>query len=252
MNNKKQTNTKSSSQNNSNTNPFPKLKPKGSIMINHIPKKTDNNNTSQNNNFISNQKKSDSFLSKLRIFDPNPKQKINSNSDTIRHSKTIDPSFLESINDKKINKDNKDNIYETKDNNKDKDKDIDDILNINKEKENFIKKKLSCDIEEKKDIKDIKDTKRSSIKNPLESAKKIFSSLSGYLNENIINRINTNYFGSNKDKDKIIDINFEKPPNFDEIEKSWNYGKILIDNNILDFTSKSYKYIFLIFNYSYQ
>ena len=142
MNNKKQTNTKSSSQNNSNTNPFPKLKPKGSIMINHIPKKTDNNNTSQNNNFISNQKKSDSFLSKLRIFDPNPKQKINSNSDTIRHSKTIDPSFLESINDKKINKDNKDNIYETKDNNKDKDKDIDDILNINKEKENFIKKKI--------------------------------------------------------------------------------------------------------------
>ena len=33
-------------------------------------------------------------------------------------------------------------------------------------------------------------------------------------------------------------FNFTKPPNFEEIENHWNYAKLLLDYNILDFTSK--------------
>ena len=37
-----------------------------------------------------------------------------------------------------------------------------------------------------------------------------------------------------------IDENFEKPQHFEEIEKIWNYEKILLEYNILDITSKLY------------
>ena len=265
MKNNFKTNNNTSSQTNSNISPFPKLKPRGSLNINQLPNKNENNNNiSQNNTSNSfESKKENTFLSRLRIFEPKANNNNNNKNDNdinmIRHSKTLRPSFLDNLfnkenqdnkdnkdkkenkinkdnkdnKDKKNNKDNKtnfhDNIYETKDNNKD-------------EKDNKdYNKKYSLNLEEKENIKD---PKRLSLINPFESARKIFSSLSGYLNDNIINKININFNMNNKDKDSNDNnfvINFDKPANFGEIEKHWNYGKILLDNNILDFTSKSYK-----------
>ena len=86
-------------------------------------------------------------------------------------------------------------------------------------------------------------TKRLSAKNTFDSAKKLFNSLSDYVNENIINKINFN-FNKNDEKsfsDTInLDENFEKPENFEEIEKIWHYKKLLLEYNILDITSKLY------------
>ena len=72
MNRKTNEKTNYSSQNNFNTNPFPKLKPRGSIKINQIPKKDENENRSLETNFNSNQSnKENKFLSTLKIFDKN-------------------------------------------------------------------------------------------------------------------------------------------------------------------------------------
>ena len=249
-----------SSQNNSNNNPFPKLKPKGSILVNQIPQKNENNNNiSQNNTSNSNvSKKENTFLTRLKIFDQkaNNNNSDNDNVKIIRHSKTFKYSFFDNIRDQEnkdnksnknnknniVNKDNKDNnfdnIYEIKDNNKDE-KDHKDL-----------KKKFHFNLEEKDNIKD---PKRFSVINPFKSARKIFSSLSGYLNDNIINKININFNNkekyNNKDVDEQFVIHFDKPANFGEIEKHWNIGKILLDNNILDFTSKLYKNNISIINF---
>ena len=76
--------------------------------------------------------------------------------------------------------------------------------------------------------------------------------VSGYINDNVINKININFniLKNEKSKEsdtnsiyKNIKINFEKPSNFEEIEEHWKYEKILLDNDILDFTSKIKKYI---------
>ena len=72
MNNKTNAKNNYSSQNNFNTNPFPKLKPRGSIKINQISKKDENENISHETNYNSNQSnKGNKFLSTLKIFDKN-------------------------------------------------------------------------------------------------------------------------------------------------------------------------------------
>lgn len=214
-------NTKTPYKNDTDSNPFPKLKPMGSIYINQIPKKSDIDKTSENKNSLDSEKESD-FLSKLRIFDPHP----NIHQDSIKHSKTFLPSLIES-NDTSKEKGNIDDI-------KEKDKEDGD-KNNNNENINSTKKKLSADINNEE-----KQEEKGSGYNPFNAAKKFFKSISGYVNDNFINKITSNKSENeeeNLNKKEIENI-FEKSPNFQEIEKYWNYQKLLLDNNILDFTSK--------------
>ena len=219
----KNKNSSSSSENNSS--PFPKLKPKGPIYLNEVNNNKDNKSSQKNTNKSKENEEESDFLSKLRKFDPNANININ------KASKPPKPLLLE--NSKKNNNNNE--------------KDIEENLNINKEKGKISRKKLSYEIGNNNDDdkKDITNTKRLSAKNTLDSAKKIFNSISGYLNENIINKININFnFNNTEEKGKSfadsinLDENFEKPKNFSEIEKIWNYKKLLLEYNILDLTSK--------------
>ena len=129
MENKNKNSNTSSSENNSN--PFPKLKPTGSIYIHQIPIESDNK-SSQNNSNTTQEKEEKDFLSKLRVFDPNAKINTNNYND-IKHSKTFKPST--SVFNKEINKDN---MYEIKED--ENEKEIDEVLNINKERELLSKK----------------------------------------------------------------------------------------------------------------
>ena len=212
------------SKNDSDSNPFPKLKPMGSIYINQIPKKDDTDKISKNINSLDSKEESN-FLSKLRIFDPH----ANIHHDTHKHSKSFLPSFFE----KKESNKEKGNIDDVKE----KDNEVEDKINNNNENIKLTEKKLSEEInsEEKGD-------ENGSGKNPFDAAKKIFHSISGYLNENFINK-NNNKNENEKEKEEnlqknIIDNNLEQSSNFQEIEKHWNYQKLLLNNNILDFTSK--------------
>lgn len=198
---------------NSNSNPFPKLKPKGSIAINQIPKNNDNNKTSQEKSSNSNQKsKENNVSSRLKIFDPNAKNTSDDND--IKHSKTFFPSF-----------------FNIKENNNEKDK------KKPKKKEALPNKKVSNNENEEKI--DENDPKRLSLRNTLNWGKKLFSDIGDYFNDNVINKINVNFNNFNFLKFNNLGLKFEKPEHFDEIEKYWNYEKILLDNNFLDFTSKS-------------
>ena len=236
MENKNKNSNTSSSENNSN--PFPKLKPTGSIYIHQIPIESDNK-SSQNNSNKTQEKEEKDFLSKLRVFDPNAKINTNNYND-IKHSKTFKPST--SVFNKEINKDN---MYEIKED--ENEKEIDEVLNINKERELLSKNTQQNETGNNNDNKkDIIDPLRLSAKNAFNSVKGLFSSLSGYLNENVINKINFNFNKPEENKEKTfansinIDENFEKPQHFEEIEKIWNYEKILLEYNILDITSKLY------------
>ena len=72
MNEKNNTKFNSSFKTNSNSNPFPKLVPRGSININQKPKKEENEEISRVATYNSNlHNKGNSFLSKLKMFDPN-------------------------------------------------------------------------------------------------------------------------------------------------------------------------------------
>ena len=223
-------NSKTSSEKNSDSNPFPKLKPMGSIYINQIPKKDDKDKTTENLNSFGPENESN-FLSKLKIFDPHP----NIHPDTIKHSRTFLPSYLENDDSNK----EKGNAY----NFKEKGNEEEEIINIDNENKK-LPKKLSAEINIDNNNINKKVDKRLSAKNPFDVAKKFFHSISGYVNDNIINKINFNK-NDNEKKDnpnqKDLEIIFEKPLNFEEIEKQWYYEKLLLDNNILDFTSKSYK-----------
>ena len=195
----KNKNSNSSSEN--NLSPFPKLKPKGSIYVNEINNNSNNDSRSfqKKSNKSKEKKEENDFLSKLKVFDPNAN--INNN----RHSNPFKPSVYENVK--------KDNNYN--------EKEIDEPLNINKEKEKLSRKKLSYEMPNNNDDKKGKGyTKRLSAKNTFDSAKKLFNSLSDYVNEK--------------------DENFEKPENFEEIEKIWHYKKLLLEYNILDITSKLY------------
>ena len=223
-NKNKNKNSNSSSENNSS--PFPKLKPKGSIYVNEINNNSNNDSRSfqKKSNKSKEKEEENDFLSKLKLFDPNAK--INNN----RHSNPFKPSVYENVK--------KDNNYN--------EKEIDEPLNINKEKEKLSRKKLSYEMPNNNEDKKGKGyTKRLSAKNTFDSAKKLFNSLSDYVNENIINKINFN-FNKNDEKEKSfsdtinLDENFEKPENFEEIEKIWHYKKLLLEYNILDITSKLY------------
>ena len=223
MKNKNKANAISSSQNNSNSNPFPKLKPKGSIILKELPKYSEKNKSNE-------EKKENSFLSKLKIFDPNPK--IVSNNNIIKHSKTLDPSLFDNYSNKNNNNENKEKGN--------------DVNNTNKENQRLSYKKTDINEDKKdtKDIKDIKDPKRLSLKKNLDSAKIFFRGLGGYVNKNFISKINLNFIKSNKEKNENssndLGINFEKPANYAEIEKFWNNQKLLLNFNILDLTSKLY------------
>ena len=89
------------------------------------------------------------------------------------------------------------------------------------------------------------------MRNTLDWGKKLFSDIGDYFNDNVINKINVNFNNFNFLKFNNLDIKFEKPEHFDEIEKYWNYAKLLLDYNILDFGSKFIKinYQFLFFSY---
>ena len=82
----------------------------------------------------------------------------------------------------------------------------------------------------KKINKSIKDKKQSIVINIKHQKKKIIK---------MINH--------KKENEKEIVINFAKPKNFEKIEKQWNYAKILLDNNIIDCTSKKLFIIYLFF-----
>ena len=72
MNEKSNTKFNSSFKTNSNSNPFPKLVPRGSININQKSKKEENEEISRVATYNSNlHNKGNSFLSKLKMFDPN-------------------------------------------------------------------------------------------------------------------------------------------------------------------------------------
>lgn len=273
MENKNNSSKNPSSQNNSN--PFPKLKPKGSILIHQIPPKQEKNELQKSpkqSNIASD------FLSKIKFFQPksqgpdqNQKNKV-----TLKYSKTLQPSDKSSLIKKdqietskqkkdffnifKKNKSSeiKDKKEDIKQNNKNEDN-IDDIMNIDAEKAKFEKRQASCSIND--NIKD-SDSKSFSTKKTIEYANKIFHSISGYINDNVINKINNlnlnlNLNFRNKDKEnesdslyKDLEIKFEKPANFGEIEEHWNYEKHLLDYDILDFTSKSKIYLLFFFSHS--
>ena len=215
-------NSKTNSSNNSNSSsPFPKLKPKGSIYIQQIPLNVENNNQisqKKKDSEKTNKEEGPDFFSRLKIFDPNAKK---NNSDSLKHSKTLNPPLSE-------------------------DHDKDGLKKITKKHSSFEINGPSIE-----DKKEIKEENNFSVRNSLISAKKLFQNVGDYINDNIINKINFNFNFSKSDKDNTVnlDINFEKPANFGEIEKYWNYAKLLLDYNILDFGSKSIKinYQFLFF-----
>ena len=211
---KKSYNTSNSNSSKKDSNPFPKLRPTGSLVINQTSNKT---KTGQ----IASQP-SQSFLSKLKIFEPNQNKFFNN----IRHSKTVEINEKDMSNEKE----------EIKKNESFTEKQI--IQNRNSFGEKDNKKK---DEEEKED-------KQVSSKTEFDENKRK-SFLLGFTDN--LKKINktikdgTKIFENQKNKimnfinQKIYnDIKFEKPKNFEEIEKQWNYAKILLDNNILDCTSK--------------
>lgn len=214
---KKSYNTSNSNSSKKDSNPFPKLRPTGSLVINQTSNKT---KTGQ----IASQP-SQSFLSKLKIFEPNQNKFFNN----IRHSKTVE------INEKDISNEKE----EIKKDESFTEKQI--IQNRNSFGEKDNKKK---DEEEKED----KQVSQVSSKTEFDENKRK-SFLLGFTDN--LKKINktikdgTKIFENQKNKimnfinQKIYnDIKFEKPKNFEEIEKQWNYAKILLDNNILDCTSK--------------
>ena len=214
---KKSYNTSNSNSSKKDSNPFPKLRPTGSLVINQTSNKT---KTGQ----IASQP-SQSFLSKLKIFEPNQNKFFNN----IRHSKTVE------INEKDISNEKE----EIKKDESFTEKQI--IQNRNSFGEKDNKKK---DEEEKED----KQVSQVSSKTEFDENKRK-SFLLGFTDN--LKKINktikdgTKIFENQKNKimnfinQKIYnDVKFEKPKNFEEIEKQWNYAKILLDNNILDCTSK--------------
>ena len=259
---------KPSSQN--NANPFPKLKPKGSIYIHQIPPKQEKNELSKSpkhSNITTD------FLSKIKFFqsksqgsEQNQNNQPN-NKFPLKHSKTLqlDNLNLTKKDKTEASKENKDILKKNKsteiNNNKKEDKkendkgedNIDDVMNIDEEKAKFEKRLSSCTIND--NSKD-NDSKKPSSKKPMEYANKIFHSITGYINDNVINKININFKNDkNKENDsdslyKDLEINFEKPANFEVIEEHWNYEKHLLDYDILDFTSKS-KIFYLLFLFSH-
>ena len=290
MEKKNNSNKKTLIKHNTNPNPFPKLKPKGSIFIHQIPPKSEKDNSSIFSKEI--EGKSD-FFSKLKFFQNNQGPTQSDKNELIKHSRTMKSSkeninIIKNLNSEttKEKKDKKDilskkdtisekiEIFETKEKKEDKkveskneenNEEIDN-LNINLEQEKFAKRQISCSIENKininkeenNDIKDNKDNnnrnynKKNSGKIALDYASKFLKNVSGYINDNVINKININFnlLKNEKSKEsdtnsiyKNIKINFEKPSNFEEIEEHWKYEKILLDNDILDFTSKIKKYI---------
>lgn len=215
MENKNNTNTNSSN-NSNNSSPFPKLKPKGSIHIEQIPlnvENTNQNSQKEKDSEKSNKEEETGFFSRLKIFDPNADR-----NNFLKHSKSL-----------------------KHDNSNENDKD-----GLKK----LSKKHSSCEINGPSigDKNEMKEEGIFSVRNSLLSAKKLFQNVGGYINDNIINKINFNF---NFNKTDILGINFEKPANFGEIEKYWNYAKLLLDYNILDFGSKFIKinYQFLFFSY---
>ena len=126
-------------------------------------------------------------------------------------------------------------------------------MNIDEEKAKFEKRQASCTIND--NSKDT-ESKRLSIKKTIEYSNKLFHSITGYINDNVINKINLNLnlnFKNDKNNDSLykdLEIKFEKPSNFGEIEEQWNYEKHLLDYDILDFTSKS-KIFYLLFFFSH-
>lgn len=265
MENKNNSTKKPSSQNNSN--PFPKLKPKGSIILHQIPQKQEKNELSKS------PKRSNiatDFLSKIKFFQPKTQSSDQNqkNQVTLKHSRTLQPSdklILTKKDKTETSKENKDILKKNKsseikikkedkkENEKGEDN-LDDIMNIDAEKAKFEKRQASCTIND--NSKD-NDSKRFSTKKTIEYANKLFHSFTGYINDNVINKINLNNlnFYKNKENDsdslyKDLEIKFEKPSNFGEIEEQWNYEKNLLDYDILDFTSKT-KIFYLLFFFSH-
>lgn len=265
MENKNNTIKKSSSQNYSN--PFPKLKPKGSIILHQIPPKQEKkelNKSPKRSNIATD------FLSKIKFFQPKSQgsEQNQKNQVNLKHSRTLQPSDKISLTKKdktETSKENKDIFKKNKSseinikkedkkvNNKGEDN-LDDIMNIDEEKAKFEKRQASCTINDSS-----KDTesKRLSIKKTIEYSNKLFHSITGYINDNVINKINLNLnlnFKNDKNNSdslyKDLEIKFEKPSNFGEIEEQWNYEKHLLDYDILDFTSKS-KIFYLSFFFSH-
>ena len=252
MENKNNSTKKPSSQNNSN--PFPKLKPKGSIILHQIPQKQEKNELSKS------PKRSNiatDFLSKIKFFQPKTQgsDQNQKNQVTLKHSRTMQPSdklILTKKDKTETSKENKDILKKNKsseikikkedkkENEKGEDN-LDDIMNIDAEKAKFEKRQASCTIND--NSKD-NDSKRFSTKKTIEYANKLFHSFTGYINDNVINKINLNSLY------KDLEIKFEKPSNFGEIEEQWNYEKNLLDYDILDFTSKT-KIFYLLFFFSH-
>jgi hypothetical protein len=213
---KKSYNTFKSNSSKRDSNPFPKLKPTGSLVIKQTQNKTKTGEIAS--------QPSQSFLSKLKIFEPNQNKFFNN----IRHSKTME------INEKDIPIEKE----EIKKDESLKEKQIIQNRNSFGEKDN---QKKDEDIIEKED-------KQVSSKTEFDENKRK-SFLLGFTDN--LKKINKTLKDGTKilenQKNKIInfinqkrhnDIKFEKPKNFEEIEKQWNYAKILLDNNILDCTSK--------------
>ena len=222
-------NNQNNSSSQSNSSPFPKLKPKGSIILHQIPKINESNESNNNKSNISNENtENTSFLSKLKLFDPN--LKINDNNNSIRHSKTYKPNDI--IFQENEEKEKKDKINEKNEINE---------IKTNNEKIKVTKAQtVNEDNMNKNDErkKDIADALRLSAKLHFNNAKKMFNSFSGYLKDNYLSKINLNLMNFNLIKKEDKTFNLTKPPNFEEIENHWNYAKLLLDYNILDFTSK--------------
>lgn len=247
---------------------FPKLKPTGSIHIKQLPKKKVQFSEKASNHSIDNINNKN-IISKIILFDPDPSRIINYVN---KSSKTIKNDELNKINEINENDENKDDEIYNEEIKSDEEKCVQkpkletgktftdrdqnalredlgglkvkeikeiprrsEVIQINEKKKKFFGfgdnfKKI------KQTIKDKKKIIRNNLKDNIKNQKK-----------KIINFINKKNKHSEKHLNKHYDIeiiiNFEKPGIFEEIEKQWNFVKVLLDNNIIDSTSKSFIYL---------
>lgn len=246
---------------------FPKLKPTGSIHIKQLPKKKVQFSEKASAHSIENINNKN-IISKIILFDPDPSRIIN----YVHKSSKTGNDELNEINEINENDENKDDEI----NNSDEEKGVQKPkLETGKTFTDRDQKTLREDLGDMKEIKEMKEIPRRSEVIQINEKKKNFfgfgnfkkikqtikdkkKSLKNNLKDNIknqkkkiINFINKKNKHSDKHINKHYDIEiiiyFEKPRIFEEIEKQWNFAKVLLDNNIIDSTSKSFIYLYIFF-----
>jgi hypothetical protein len=215
-----------------NENKYLTLKHSGALLIrNEISNK---NKTEEKPSKPAKANKKISFESKVKIFEPKTKKLTNyvpekegtKNDKKHMEKPKISNTLLENSNQKNNEDNDVDNINELPRRSA--------IIQIDDKKNKSSSFFFGLKDNIKKINKSIKDKKQSIVINIKQQKKKIIK---------MINHKKEN----EKEIEKEIVLNFKKPKNFEQIEKQWNYAKILIDNNIIDCTSKELFIIYLFF-----